>query len=68
MRTVNYPGSREGPAGVNFTPGALGLTLSPDDKNEHDRVKNLLIRESRFALLRGMVRHMAFSACRMKTE
>jgi hypothetical protein len=62
MQTVNYLGSGEGSVGVNFTLGALGLVPSPDDKEEYDRVKNLIICESRFVLLRGMVKHIAFSA------
>ncbi|MDR2078333.1 MAG: hypothetical protein LBP74_01260 [Treponema sp.] len=60
MQTVNYLNGGEGTAGINYTLAALGAT--PDDRDEFERVKNLLIPEKQFSLLRGIVKHLTFSA------
>jgi hypothetical protein len=60
MQTVNYLTGGEGTAGINYTLGALGATF--DDRDEFERIKNLLIRENQFSLLRGVVKHLAFSS------
>jgi hypothetical protein len=60
MQTVNYLGSGEGTAGINYTLGALGAVS--EDRDEFERVKGLLISEKQFSLLRGVVKSLAFSA------
>jgi hypothetical protein len=60
MQTVNYLNSGEGTMGINYTLGSLGASW--DDGGEFERAKNLLISEKQFSLLRGVVRHLAFSA------
>ncbi|MDR1251794.1 MAG: hypothetical protein LBK62_06460 [Treponema sp.] len=59
MQTVNYLHGGEGTTIINYTLGALGATT--DDENELGRVKNLLISEKQFSLLRGIVKHLTFS-------
>jgi hypothetical protein len=62
MQTVNYLSGGEGTAGINYTLGALGISPSPEDRADFDRIKNLLIAESRFLNLKNTVKHLAFSA------
>jgi hypothetical protein len=61
MLTVNYSESGEGIAGISYSLGALGLMPSSGDEADFGRVKNLLITENQFSLLRGAVKHIGFS-------
>jgi hypothetical protein len=61
MQTVNYLSGGEGRSGINYTLGALGAVPSPEDKIDFDRIKNLLITETQFSLLRNYVKHLGFS-------
>ncbi|MDR0599315.1 MAG: hypothetical protein LBG84_04440 [Treponema sp.] len=62
MLTVNYLTAGEGKAGINYTLGSLGAVPSSGDETNYERVKNLLVSENSFALLRGTVKHLAFSS------
>ncbi|MCL2126752.1 MAG: hypothetical protein FWH38_00740 [Treponema sp.] len=62
MQTVNYLFSGEGTTRVNFTLGSLGLNPSPGDNDDYQRVKNLIIGEKQFSLLKICAKYIGFSA------
>jgi hypothetical protein len=61
MLTVNYLSGGEGRAGVNFTVGSLAAVPSPGEEADFGRIKNFLITEAQFSLLRGYVKRLGFS-------
>ena len=62
MQTVNYLSSGEGTTRINFTLGSLGLTPKADDKEDFERVKNLIISENQVLLLLQCAKHIGFSS------
>jgi len=61
MQTVNYLSSGEGTVGVTYTLGSLGLHPVSGDFDDFQRVKNLVISEKQFTLLRQCANNIDFS-------
>jgi hypothetical protein len=61
VQTVNYLSGGEGKFGINYTLGALGALPAPGDEADFGRIRNFLITETQFSLLRDRVKRVEFS-------